>query len=120
MGSNCSPELANLTGLAAELSSLRTGVLPSFLLYARYIDDVLAVGTLTQLQLLPNLQIYPPHLTIRFGTPSKSVDFLDLHISIQNDSLRLRTHQKDVNAYLYPHAESNIHPPSRRDLSRVN
>ena len=36
---------------------------------------------------------------------------LDLHISIQNDSLRLRTHQKDVNAYLYPHAESNI-PPS--------
>ena len=74
-------------------------------------SHLLAVGTLSQLQQLPNLQIYPPQFTIRFGAPSKSVDFLDLHISIQNDSLRLRTHQKDVNAYLYPHAESNI-PPS--------
>jgi hypothetical protein len=40
--------------------------------------------------------------------PSKLANFLDLNISLCPDGLRIRTHQKEVNAYLYPHWNSNI------------
>ena len=111
MGSNFSPQIANLTVLRYEFDRSRkinpySGSLPSPLFFRRYIDDIFEIVDLSQT--LP-ASPYPSNLKLTYKGPNLEAEFLDLKIIItDNKKLIFKTHQKTMNSYQYPHFNSNI------------
>ena len=120
MGTPCACMLATLYYGWHE----RTVILPEFkdniLFYRRFIDDVICIWKPTTpvnanpnplLQLKQRMNSFGK-LRWEFTEPSDTAVFLDLEISISNDTRRLKfkTFQKKLNLYLYipPHS---AHPP---------
>lgn len=102
MGSNCSADLANLTCFYLEFSQVTKR--PPLLL-TRYLDDLFAIRT-SESKL--NLD-YGSSMGILWTEPSRSVDYLDMRISFSpSEGFTFKVHQKPLNAYQYPHYDSNI------------
>jgi len=95
-----------------------TTLMPKFgdhlLLYCRFIDDIFGIWIGNPNGLYFNQFIEYTNnfglLKWDFSTPSKSVDFLDLTIFIEDGRLLTKTFQKPMNLYQYISPSSN-HPP---------
>ncbi len=105
MGSNCSPDIANLTCFYLEYSQLNNAEVQQPLLLVRYLDDLFVVR-LSDMELRLN---YGSSMSIVWSEPSTCVEYLDLKISFTpSEGFTFRVHQKALNAYQYPHFKSNI------------
>ena len=95
-----------------------TTLMPKFgrhlLLFCRFIDDIFGIWIGNPSGLYFNQLIEYTNnfglLKWDFSTPSKSVDFLDLTIYIEDGRLLTKTYQKPMNLYQYISPSSN-HPP---------
>ncbi len=103
MGSNLSKAAANLAAWFFETKTLATLDVTK-LFYSRYVVDIFWLG----LGLLPPVSLYPPNLKIIWSPPTKSVDYLHLHIELRESSVYYRVHQKELNTYPYPLESSNL------------
>jgi hypothetical protein len=83
------------------------------ILFKRYIDDGFALfnGLPCRLEEFKQTLIRDYRLNINFVTSSKSIDFLDLHIEINQGMIGHRTHQKVLNNYQY------LPPSSSHDIA---
>jgi hypothetical protein len=105
MGSNCSPDIANLTCYYLEYSQLNNAEVQQPLLLVRYLDDLFVVR-LSDMELRLN---YGSSMSIVWSEPSTCVEYLDLKISFTPaEGFTFKVHQKALNAYQYPHFKSNI------------
>lgn len=80
--------------------------------YKRYIDDVFGIftGTISQFEEFINyFKSLNPTIGITYNHSYDSIDFLDLTIFKQNNTLHWRTHQKILNTYQYL-IPSTCHP----------
>lgn len=116
MGSNCSAELANLTCYFVEFAQFDALSL-SRPIFVRYLDDVFVAREYSEGGRDRNFEglDYGPELPIVWSAPSKEVDYLDLKIRFGDDcKFEIRTHQKVLNSYQYPHFRSNLPLSTKR------
>lgn len=127
MGTNCMPPAAQLYLAVRWEEALKTELGAAFPThYWRYIDDGLVLFTGTEQELLAflaRLNTHLPTIKITYTYSQSHVEFLDLVISKRMEDtwctpggsatvgLRVRTHQKPLNRYLYMPFTSH-HPPA--------
>jgi hypothetical protein len=113
MGTPCAPELANLY-LALKFDRLALE-LHSISLFKRYIDDVFGIIHIPIDKFIkfhiPRLQAAALPLTFTYSTNDSYVDFLDLTVFINNNSIFTKVYQKPLNLYSYL-PPSTMHPPA--------
>jgi hypothetical protein len=110
MGTNAAPEMANLYLLA--LLDTQMLQIPEIKGYSRYLDDLFFVwnGSESRLnRLFEKLQVLIPGIKFTCQTSKKEIDFLDLHILMDNSQIHHYTHQKLLNKYAYITPKSS-HP----------
>ena len=112
MGTPSGPSLANIYLLYYEKQYNVPGD-SRVLLYQRYIDDVLLIFNGTAPEAIEYFNIATSNqvgITWDIEKPALSVSYLDLNISISEDTVNTSTHQKKLNLYLYVPSAS-AHPP---------
>src|SRR5690606_37304893 len=102
MGSNASPEIANVTCLYFEVNNTLTR--KDIHYSKRFIDDIIKIHSKKIKPQTP----YPPNLVVNWTEPQIENDFLDVHIKFNGFNFDTKVHQKELNTYSYPHASSNI------------
>lgn len=83
-------------------------------LYRRYIDDGIGATSLSEHQLRDYISFvndFHPSIDYTFDISSSTVAFLDMHISIHNDTFLTSVHYKPTDAHAYLHFQSS-HPSS--------
>eukprot|EP01102_Stenamoeba_stenopodia_P004233 TRINITY_DN1451_c0_g1_i1.p1 TRINITY_DN1451_c0_g1~~TRINITY_DN1451_c0_g1_i1.p1 ORF type:complete len:603 (-),score=78.92 TRINITY_DN1451_c0_g1_i1:111-1919(-) len=108
MGTNCAPDIANLTVLYYLHVSTPVWIDRCGVVFV-YIDD-LFVHT-EQFDDVRWDQVFPSHLQLNWNqVTDKQVVYLDLAITRHplTAAILYSTYQKEQNAYCYPHANSNI------------
>jgi hypothetical protein len=87
------------------------------LFYKRYIDDIIGIwippddNDPTQWNSFKTKLNEWGNLRWKIEEPSKRTVFLDLELQLQNSTITAKTHQKEMNLYLYI-PPSSAHPPS--------
>jgi hypothetical protein len=120
MGTNCLPQAAQLYLAVKWEGAVRRRLGASFpALFKRYIDDGFVVfnGTHTELlQFIASLQSELPNIRITHSYSQVCLEYMDLVIYKSGPAgthvqhLRVRTHQKPLNKYLYIPWHSYHHP----------
>ena len=98
MGTNCAPYLANLFLYSYEFRFMRNALkaknfalLHQFNRTCRFIDDILVVNNDNKMEKYKKL-IYPPELLLTSDNKNdQEVNYLDLTLSIQNNSINYKT-----------------------------
>ena len=100
MGTNCAPLVANLFLFCYErdfMMSLsddkQAAVIDAFNTASRYLDSILNINKVYFDNMVS--QIYPPELQLsKANTSDTEAAFLDLHLSISNDNVSSKIHDK--------------------------
>ncbi len=120
MGTPVAPTVANLYLLFYEKTLLASSSLwtRNILLFRRFIDDLLIFWRGTQREWDQITQLLSAQKGIKWieTASGSSVDFLDLKICIEAESLITRTYQKNLNLYLYPVFSSAVPPHNKTGL----
>lgn len=102
MGTNMAPEFANIYMGVAEYHKLEHWVDLGCCLYLRYIDDIVIIGPREQLDRVAlRTAFLDLPLQVNWESPSKSLPFLDLQLSIANNSIVYELYRKPINTYQY-------------------
>ena len=108
MGTPIAPLLANIYMFSVEREAMASAIKPTF--YFRYIDDIIMALDSPpengEIDLLQKISASHPHLTFTTSVHATKVEFLDLVIYKgsryrSRKVLDTRTHEKDLNKYLY-------------------
>lgn len=107
MGPSCSPDIANLTILMYELQSLhQQSNSIDYILYCRFLDDILILFD-SRVTESPSFKL-PDYLTTSGSYGVRSIEYLDLKITILWDHIHYQVYQKELNSYSYPHYHTNF------------
>ena len=118
MGTNCAPLVADLFLFCYEMEFMRSlnptsqsHIIEAFNDTSRYLDDILNIDNPYFETFVPS--IYPSELTLnKANTSDKSAAFLDLDISIKDDTLSTKIYDKrdDFNFSIvnYPHLDGDV------------
>ena len=105
MGAKFAPSVANAFMALWEESAIYENTPTELSLYKRYIDDIIILWSGNRESLdnfLETLNRNDKNISLVWKIDDKSVDFLDLNISIEKDKIVTKTHFKnvDMNSYL--------------------
>ena len=116
MGSYHSRQIADLVLLISEFNFFGTFNTYGIFIFSRYIDDgFMLTNNANRNQIITNLiSSYPTQIPITFTSNHHSVNYLDLTISLNHDTImyhkiHYQIYQKPHHKYMYPHFSSN-HP----------
>jgi hypothetical protein len=118
MGTNAAVQLANLyvDALIESQPWFKQELTRHLVFYRRYIDDVFGIwtGSLGELDtFVARMNTVDDKLKFTVNVDHTTVEFLDLLISLAKGKIRIATHQKVLNKYLYIPATSQ-HPPATK------
>lgn len=111
MGTNMAVLVANAYGFAAIEIPL-SGLISSFTIYKRYIDDICLIFCLlhhSPQQIFDNFNTVHPNLKFTMEWSKYEVAFLDARVMIKENKLQFSCYQKPLNKYLYITPKS-FHP----------
>jgi hypothetical protein len=120
MGTNCLPQVAQLYLAVKWEGPIRRRLGDAFpALYQRFIDDGFVVFNGSRAELLEFIACLEnelPNISITYSFSQVQVEFMDLIVfksgppGVDGQTLRVRTHQKPLNRYLYIPWHSFHHP----------